>query len=128
LEWERKREKELEIWDAMVITTLREAQPAVPQRITINNHKLSPMKETDNLESLVLQLEATLVSLKITRDDWKQYIHSQVAVGAKETIMHLFTDEHASYVDIRAGLLGCSALFFTTMAEALFCPMRIEKE
>ena len=86
------------------------------------------MKESDDLESFVYQLEAALVSLNIPRDEWRQYIHSQVTVEAKEKVMHFLTDEHSTYEDIKAGLLGRSAMSFAAMAEAIFGPMRTEGE
>ena len=127
-EREQKREEERERREARLLTTLRVAKPAVPQRVTINNHNVPQMKESDDLESFVLQLEAALVSLKIPREEWRQYIHSQVTVEAKEKIMHLLIDEEAIYDDIRAGLLVCSAMSFAATAEALFGPMRGEAD
>ena len=40
---EERRQQE----QARLLTTLRETQPAVPQRVTINNHKVPLMKEGD---------------------------------------------------------------------------------
>ena len=98
---EERRQQE----QARLLTTLREAQLAVPQRVTINNHKVPLMKEVDYVESFVVQLEAALVSLRIPRDDWRQYVHSQVTLEAKEKIMHLLTDNGSTYDDIRAGMM-----------------------
>ena len=54
-EREERREEERERREARLITTLKEAQSAVPQRVTINNHKVLQMKETDDLESFLLK-------------------------------------------------------------------------
>ena len=122
-ETRKRKEKEQQ---AQLITTLKEAQPAVPQRITINNHKVPQMKEGDNLESFIYQLEAALLSLKIPRDEWRPYIHSQITIEAKDKVMYLLTDEDSTYDDIRAGLLGCSAMSFAATAEAIFGPLRTD--
>ena len=74
----------------------------------------------------MVQLEAALVSLRMPRDDWRQYVHSQVTLEAKEKIMHLLTDNDSTYDDIRAGLLGYSAMSFAAIAGALFGPICFE--
>ena len=45
-----------------LIAQLKEAQPAVPQQVTMQNHKLPQMNEKNDLEVFVNQLEAGLVS------------------------------------------------------------------
>ena len=106
--------------------TLKVAQPAVLQRVTFNNHKVPLMKDGDDVESIVVQLEAALVSLRIPRGDWRQYVHSQITLEAKEKIIHLLTDNDLTNDNIRAGLLGSSAISFMAMTEALFGHMRFE--
>ena len=76
--------------------------------------------------SFVYPLEAALVALDIPRVEWKQYIHSQITVEAKEKVMYLMTDGDATYEDIKGGLLGSTAISFAATAEAIFGPVKVE--
>jgi len=82
------------------------------------------MKDSDDIESFVNQLEAALVSSHNPRDEWRQYIHSQITVEAKDKVVHLLTDEDSTYEHIKAGLVGCLAMSFAATAEAIFRPIR----
>ena len=54
-----------------LLTTLKEAQPVVPQTITIQNHKLPEMKEGEDMELYVAMFEAALRSNNIPQAQWK---------------------------------------------------------
>ena len=105
-----------------VVTTLKEAQPGIPQRVTINSHKLPHMTVGDDLESFVNQLEAALVAMITPRDEWKQYMHSQ-----KDKVMHLLTNKDSTD-EIKAGLLESTAMSFAATAEAIFGPVRSNEQ
>ena len=75
------------------------------------------MNEKDDLELFVQLLEAALVSLDITRDNWTRYL---LAVEVKQKVIHLLQDRHASCDDIGAALMWS----FAATAEALFSPIR----
>ena len=78
------------------------------------------MKETDDLEIFVTQLEAALVTSDIPRDKWKRYLHSQLTLESKQKVMHLLQEPESTYDEIRAALMGCAAMTFAAAAEAIF--------
>ena len=61
-----------------------------------------------------------LVSAEIPRHKWKRYLHSQLTLDSKQKVMHLMQDADSSYDDIRAGLMGTTAMTFGAAAEAIF--------
>ena len=67
-ELEARREGEREARQAQLITTLTEAQPTVPQTITIQNTKLPEMKEANDMELFITMFEAALRSNNIPMD------------------------------------------------------------
>ena len=78
------------------------------------------MKEKDDLELFIHQLEAVLVVSEVPRHKWKRYIHSQLTLESKQKVIHFLQDVTATYEDIRAALIGCSAMCFAATAEAIF--------
>ena len=65
-----KREEKLELREARLMTTLKAAQPVVPD---FNKLNLPKMKDKDNPEVFIRYLEAALVRAKIPPDDWKDH-------------------------------------------------------
>ena len=65
---------------------MRDVQPAVPQQVTINQHKLPLVTKDDDLDVFVGELEVALRTARIDHDKWKQSLLSQLTLGAKETI------------------------------------------
>ena len=61
-EREQKREEERERREERLLTTLKEAQPAVPQQVNIQTHKLPEMKDGDDMEIFVTTFESALLS------------------------------------------------------------------
>ena len=78
------------------------------------------MTKDDDLEVFVRQLEVALRTARIDQDKWKQSLLSQLTLGAKETVMNLLEDDDSSCEDIRAALLGSSAMTFSAAAESFF--------
>ena len=81
------------------------------------------MRESDDLKLFIQQLEAALVASEIPRHKWKHYVHSQLTLESKQKVIHLLQDVASSYDDIKAALMGCSAMSFAATAEAIFCPI-----
>ena len=71
IERQARREEERKAREARLLTALKEAQPAVPQTITILNTKLPEMKDTDDTELFIAMFEAALRSNKILRCNGK---------------------------------------------------------
>ena len=120
VEREVKREDEREAREQRLLTTLREAQPAVPQTVTIQSHKLPEMKDSDDAELFMSLFEAALLSNNIPEDQWKNKLHSQLSMKAKLKIHSVMQDNDSTYKDIKDALLGCTAMSFSSAAED-FC-------
>ena len=117
-EWER--EERWEERQIRLLTQLKEAQPAVPQQVHINQHKLPLMTDKDDVEVFLRQLEIGLRTSRIPQDKWKQYLLSQLTLDAKEMVVHLLEDETSEYDDIKRALIGCTTMTFAAAAEAVF--------
>ena len=117
---DKDRELQREERQAELLAQLKEAQPVVPQQITIQKEELPRMKDKDDLELFITQLEAALVASEIPKNKWKRYIHSQLTLEAKQKVIGLLQDATSTYDDIRAALLGCTAMTFGAAAEAFF--------
>ena len=61
-EEERAREQRREQRQQQLLLQLRESQPAVPQNVTVTQTKLPLMKQMDELEPFLIQLEIALKS------------------------------------------------------------------
>ena len=105
---------------AQLLVKLKEAQPVVPQRITINKDELPKMTQKDELDVFISLLEDALEDAEIPRDRWKKYIHSQLTTQAKQRVKHMLKDHTKTYDEIREALIGCESLSFASSAEAVF--------
>ena len=63
------------------------------------------MKETNNLESFIIQLEIAMKSGGIDRGKWKHYMLTQLTVKAKEPIVALLENYTANYDNVKEALL-----------------------
>ena len=84
----------------------------MPQQITIHKEELTRLREKDDLELFIHQIEAALVTLEVPRHKWKAYIHSQLTLESKEKVMHLLQHGASTYEEIRAALMGYSIMSF----------------
>ena len=98
---------------------LKAAQPAVPQTVTILNHKLPEMKETEETDMFVAMFEAALRANNIPEDQWTAKLHSHLSPKAKLKIQTTMQDPHATYEDIKEALLGCSNMTFSAASEVM---------
>ena len=100
-----------------LLTALREAQPVVPQTITIQNHKLSEMKEGDDAELFVTMFEAALRSNNVPHAQWKNKLHAHVSLKSEARIQSVILDDGSTYEEVKEALLGCAAMTFSSAAE-----------
>ena len=87
IEREEKWEEERERREARLLTTLKEAQPAVPQHVNIKKLELSKMRDKDDPETFIKYLEVALTRSKIPREEWKDYVQPQLTLEAGEKIL-----------------------------------------
>ena len=102
-----------------MITTLRAAQPAVPQTVTIVNHDLPKMKDDDEIETFIAMFEAALRSSNVSEDRWVAKLHSHLSPKAKLRIQDTIQDPDATYDEIKEGLMGYCNMSFSAVAETL---------
>ena len=123
-EREAKREEEREAREARLLTTLRAAQPAVPQNVSISKLNLPKMKDTDDPVVFIRYLETALVRARIPQDQWKDHVQPQITLQAGEKIIEVLENEDSTFEDIKAALTGVDAMSFASTAEALFKPVK----
>ena len=127
-EEKRDQERQRELWEQKeadirqeerLLTTLREAQPAVPQTVTIHNQKLPEMKDTDDTELFIAMFEAALRSNTVPHGQWKNKLHAHLSLKAKTKVQSVIQDNDSTYEEVKDALLGCSAITFSSAAEDL---------
>ena len=116
---EQEREERAQRDTREMISTLRAAQHAVPQTVTIVNQKLPEMKEREEIDTFVAMFDAALRANNVPHNQWTAKVHSQLNVSTKLKIQHVLQDEHATYEDIKEALLGCSNMTFSAASETL---------
>ena len=102
-----------------LIEALRQAQPAVPQTVTIVNQKLPEMREGEDIDTFVAVFKAVLRANNIPQAQCSAKLHSQLNVTTKLRIQDVIQDEDATYDDIKEELLGCSNMTFSAASETL---------
>jgi len=116
---EDQRRKEAEAREERILIALKEAQPVVPQTVTLMNHKLPKMEQGDQIEHFVSLFEAALKAAKIPEDQWCTKLHSNINMETKLKIHDTIVKSDATYQDIKYALLECSNTTFKTAAEKL---------
>ena len=101
------------------LIALKAAQPAVPQIVTILNHKLPDMKDNEDIDMFVAMFEAALRANNIPEEQWKAKLHSHLSPKAKLKIQTTIQDVDATCEQIKEALLGCSNMTFSAAAETL---------
>ena len=117
---DREREERREQRQMQLLTQLKEAQTAVPQQVTINQHKLHLMTKDDDIDIFVRQLEVALSTATVPQEKWKQSLLSQLTLDVNEKVIHLLEDEDSQYDEIKTALLGSANMTFAAAAECVF--------
>jgi len=102
-----------------ILIALKEAQPAIPQNITIINSKLPKMKEGELIEMFIAMFEAALRAGNIPVDQWCSKLHAHLDPGAKLKVKNVIEADDATYDAIKEALLGCMGWSFSATAETL---------
>ena len=123
-EREKKREDERERRQNLLMTTLKEAQPTVPQKVTIQNLMLPTMKEGDDPVDFINYLEAALRRAKVPEDEWAAQAQTRITLKVAQTLCDILGDEHATYQDIKDAITGVSRKSFAAAAEEFFVPFK----
>ena len=115
---EARREEDLRREERMLLA-LRAAQPAVPQTVTIQNHKLPEMREGEEVETFIAMFKAALRTNKIPQAQWKPKLHSHLTLKTKIRIQSTIQDCDSTYEEVKEALLGCSNMTFSAAAKTL---------
>ena len=102
-----------------LLAALKEAQPVVPQTVTIVNHKLPKMKPGEEIETFVGMFEAALRAGNVPENQWCAKLHAHLEPDTKLKIQDALQDPDATYQNIKDALLGCTGLSFNAAAETL---------
>ena len=80
-EWERRQERLLE--------TLKGAQPAIPQKVSIQKLDLPRMKDGDDPVEFINYIEIALKRSKVPEDDWPEITQTRITLQAGRNISHV---------------------------------------
>ena len=122
---EGKREKskyvggEVERTEERLLIALKEAQPAVPQTVTIVNQKLPDMREGEQIETFLGMFEAALRASNVPLDQWCAKLRTHLNPTTKLRIQDTIQNPDATYEMIREALVGCGSMSFSAAAETL---------
>ena len=102
-----------------MILALREAQPAVPQTVLIENNKLPKMTVGEDVEVFIDLFEAAMEDNNVPPAKWRAKLHAALDSEMKMKIRDLMRDTTVTYQDIKDGLIGCGELTFSNASETL---------
>ena len=115
---EIRQEEQLKREERMLIS-LREAQPVVPQMVTLQNQTLLKMTEQEEVETFVAMFEAALRTKKVPELQWKAKLHSHLNPKAKLRIQSVILDHDSTYEQVKDALLRCSNKTFNAAVKSL---------
>ena len=117
---EDKRDKETR----EMILALREAQPAVPQTVYIDNTKLPKMTDGEDIETFLELFEAAMEDNNIPQAKWKGKVHAALDSETKLKIRDIIRDPASTYDNLKDALIGWGALTFSHTSENLMTGKR----
>ena len=124
-EEERNRREERRAKETReMILALREAQPAIPQTVHINNVKLPKMTEGEDVEIFIELFEAAMTDGNIPQDKWKSRLHAALDTTSKLKVRDIITDYDSTYDQVKNTLIGCGTLTFGASSEAIMTANR----
>ena len=119
LRWEYEMKRDRDERETKILLALKEAQPAVPQTVHIENVKFPKMKEGEDVEVFVELFEAAMRDGNIPEDRWKSKIHAALDTTAKLLVRDVITNQDSTYDKVKQALVGHGHLTFTASSEAL---------
>ena len=111
--------REAEEREAKLLLALKEAQPAVPQTIHLDNTKLPTMTKGEEIEPFIELLESALTVGRVPADKCLTKLHAALDTETKLLIKDTITNPVATYEEVKLALTGQSQLSFTAASEAL---------
>ena len=114
------REQEREERHCQLLRQLKDSQPAAPQMVNITQTKLPLMKDTDDVEIFVKQLETVMRSADVPRTKSKHHLLTQLTVTAKEPLDSLLEDGDIQYEEVKEAIMSRKVMTNATAAEAYY--------
>ena len=102
-----------------MIQAIREAQPAVPQTVYIENTKLPNMSEGEDIEVFLDLFEVAMTDNNIPEAKWRGKMHASLDTETKLKVRDLIRDPAVTYQELKDSLIGCGALTFSNASETL---------
>ena len=118
-EREERREKDRDDREAKLLLALKEAQPAVPQTVHLDNIKLPTMNKGEDVEVFVELFETAMRVGEVPEAKWTSKLHAALDMDTKLTLKEVMTNPHSTYEEIKQALVGQGHLTFTAASEAL---------
>jgi len=75
-----------------MLLAIKEAQPAVPQTVRIENVKVPKMTKNEDAEIFIKLFEAALNDNGIREDKWKEKLHAALDTTSKLKVKGVITD------------------------------------
>ena len=97
LEREERREEERERREDGLLTTLKEAQPAVPQKVNIHKLDLPRMKEGDDSVVFIDYLDSALKRSKVPENEWLDLAQTRIMLEVGQNLGDVFGNEDATF-------------------------------
>ena len=116
---ERKFKEEAAEREANLIRTLKEAQPAIPQTVHLDNTRLPSMVKGEDLELFIELFESALTAGAVPENKWVAKLHAALDSDSKLAIKDIITNPYSTYAEIKQALVGQSHLTFTAASEAI---------
>ena len=101
------------------LLALKDAQPAVPQTVTIVNHKLPDMREGEEIETFLGMFKAALKASNVPVDQWCATLHTHLNPTTKLRIQDTIQNPDATYEMIREALIGCGSMSLCSSRDTL---------
>jgi len=116
---EQEIRNEAELREAKLLMALKEAQPAVPQTIHLDNTKLPTMSKGEDVELFIEVFETALTVGGVPEDKWTAKLHAALDTETKLSVKETITITDSTYEDIKQALIRQGHLTFTAASEAL---------
>ena len=103
-----------------MLQTLREAQPAAPQKVNIHKVDLPRIKEGDDPVVFINYLETALKRSKIPEAEWPELAQTRITLEVGQNIGDVLGNEDATFEDVKDAITGVAGQSFAAIAETIF--------
>ena len=98
---EQEIRNEAELREAKLLMALKDAQPAVPQTIHLDNTKLPTMSKGEDVELFIELFETALTVGGVPEDKWTAKLQAALDTETKLSVKETITNTDSTYEDIK---------------------------